>query len=80
MFKHIVMWKLKEETPTKSSADVIKSSLEELPSLIPQISEYEVGVNLTESERAFDVVLISEFNSRKDFHIYRDHPKHYGCR
>ena len=79
MFKHIVMWKLKDDGDVnliERNAEIIKSSLSSLPSVIPEISKYEIGVNQTESERAFNVVLISEFNSREDFHTYRDHPKH----
>ena len=73
------MWKFKEDGDVNSierNSEIINSSLSNLPSEIPEISEYEIGINQTESERAFDVVLISEFNSREDFHTYRDHPKH----
>ena len=79
MFKHIVMWKLNEDTSDQSkkeSAEVIKSALEQLPPLISQIVSYEVGINLQDGDRTFDIVLISEFNNQNDFEIYRTHPDH----
>ena len=79
MFKHIVMWKLNDDTSDnskKDSAEQIKSALEQLPPLISQIVSYEVGLNLQDGDRTFDIVLISEFNNQNDFEIYRTHPDH----
>ena len=79
MFKHIVMWKLNEDTSDQSkkdSAEVIKSALEQLPPLISQIVSYEVGINLQDEDSTFDLVLLSEFNNQNDFEIYRTHPDH----
>ena len=79
MFKHIVMWKLNEDTSDQSkkdSTELIKSTLEQLPPLISEIVSYEIGINLQDGERTFDIVLISEFKNRNDFEIYRTHPEH----
>lgn len=79
MFKHIVMWKLDDSLPDiskKENAGIIKSSLEKLPSLISQIVRYEVGINLQDGDRTFDVVLVSEFHNQKDFEIYHSHSEH----
>lgn len=79
MFKHIVMWELDDSVPDnlkKENAELIKSSLEKLPSLIPQIVNYEVGINLQAGDRTSDLVLISEFHDQKDFEIYRSHGEH----
>ncbi len=73
------MWKLNEDTSDqtkKDSAELIKSALEQLPPLISQIVSYEVGINLQDGDRTFDVVLMSEFNNQNDFGIYRTHPDH----
>ncbi|MGL5634047.1 MAG: Dabb family protein [Sarcina sp.] len=75
MIKHIVMWKLKEE----NKADVakkIKKSLEFLKNEIIEIVEIEVGININESDAAYDVVLYSRFKSEEDLDIYQKHPKH----
>lgn len=79
MFKHVVMWKADENASGRTkmeNAEAVKSSLERLPSLIPQIESYEVGINLQAGDRSFDVVLISEFRDQKNFEIYRSHPEH----
>ena len=73
------MWKLKEEVSDQSkkeSAELIKSALEKLPPLISQIVSYEVGINLQDGDRTFDVVLISEFQNQNGFESYRSHPEH----
>ena len=79
MYKHIVMWKLEESAMGKSreeNALMIKSELEKLPSLIPQISSYEVGINVSNISRACDIALSSEFETEDDFEAYRSHPEH----
>ncbi len=79
MIQHIVMFKL-QALPTKNEKldiiNTIKSALETLPSKIEQIKYFEVGINLLELERAFDFVLVSQFNSLEDLKIYADHPEH----
>ncbi len=74
MIKHIVSFKLKDEH--KNKAEQIKKELEVLPSKIPQIKGYEVGLNISDSPAAYDIVLVSEFNSVKELDEYRMHPEH----
>lgn len=79
MIKHIVMWKLKEfaEGQKKSeNAGIIKTRLEALKNKIEQIKFIEVGINLNQSEQAYDAVLYSEFSNLDDLDIYKNHPEH----
>ena len=79
MYKHLVLWKLKESAMGKSreeNALMIKSELEKLPPLIPQIRSYEVGINVSNISRACDIALCSEFETEDDFEAYRSHPEH----
>jgi len=79
MFIHIVMWELKDSAAGNyriKNAQLIKSSLEKLPMLIPQIVNYVIGINISESPASKDLVLNSSFKSREDFEIYRDHAEH----
>jgi hypothetical protein len=79
MIKHIVMFNLKTfETEIEKQKAIleIKSNLEKLPSLISEIKHFEIGINKVESERAADIVLISEFNSIDDLKTYTVHPEH----
>jgi len=79
MIKHIVMFKLLDEAEGATKAEnavVIKKMLDELPSKIPFIREYEVGINMIESERAFDISLISSFDNIEALNEYNNHPEH----
>jgi len=79
MFKHIVMWELMEQAGGKSkqeNARELKERLDALPAVIPEIKQYEVGINAGQSSAAMDVVLIAGFDSTEDFETYRQHPAH----
>jgi len=78
MVKHIVMWKIKDFAENKSrkeNINFIKSKLENLINIIPQIKFLEVGKNIIPNE-AYDAVLYSEFESLGDLEIYQNHPEH----
>lgn len=79
MLKHIVLFKLLGEAEGASKAEnarKIKILLDELPSKIPMIKEYEVGINIIESDRAYDISLISAFDDTVDLKEYLEHPEH----
>ena len=79
MIKHIVSWKLSRKNGEKEvqiNADAIKSALDKLPALIEQIKFFEVGKNLSSSKNAYDLILVSEFDSMEALEIYRQHPEH----
>ncbi|MCK4852623.1 MAG: Dabb family protein [Bacteroidales bacterium] len=79
MIHHIVMFKLLE-TPDREQKDKnkmeLKKRLEALPGKIDVIRSMKVGINVKESARAFDVVLVSTFDNLEDLEIYRVHPAH----
>jgi len=79
MIKHIVLFKLKDyaEGETKAiNAVKIKEMLGRLPDFIDEIVEFEVGINIAESERASDIAIVSSFDSMESLEAYRLHPKH----
>ena len=79
MFKHIVMWKLKEqgdEAAKERDALAIKARLEGLKATIEEISHIEVGINACESPASYDVVLYSDFADLDALDRYRVHPDH----
>jgi hypothetical protein len=72
------MWKLKDFAEGKSKDEnikFIKSELENLVNLIPQIKFLEVGKNIL-PDSDYDAVLYSEFESTEDLEIYQNHPEH----
>lgn len=79
MIKHIVMFKLKERAEGRDRADNIKAlqaMLEALPAKIKEIVFFEVGINFLEASLAYDLVLVSEFESREALYSYQKHPEH----
>ena len=79
MIKHIVMIKVKEFGSQEKKTEVIrqlKKQIDDLVGVIEQIRFFETGLNISESPAAYDLVLISEFDSLEDLDIYRKHPDH----
>ena len=78
MIKHIVMWTVKEtaDHDKEQNVQLVKEKLAALPTLIKEIKDYEVGINEIQSPAAYDVVLISTFDSWQDLDVYRNHPEH----
>ena len=79
MVKHIVFWRLKESAggvPAETNAEEIRTRLMALPDVIPEIREFEVGLNFDSSDAAFDVALYSSFASREELLTYQAHPEH----
>nr|WP_320038209.1 Dabb family protein [uncultured Bacteroides sp.] len=79
MLKHVVMWKLKKTAEGKSKAENalwMKEHLEALIGIIPEIKSLEVGINVLESDMAYDAVLISTFENKEALASYKVNPKH----
>ncbi|MBN1252286.1 MAG: Dabb family protein [Bacteroidales bacterium] len=76
MIEHIVMIKIKENSNKIEISNLIKQSLENLPNLIKEIKYYQVGLNLSKSPTAYDIVLISRFDNFDTLEEYRVNPEH----
>jgi hypothetical protein len=79
MIKHIVMFKLKEWAEGSDRAANSKELVARLEALPPQIEEikfFEVGTNFLEASVAYDLVLVSEFESKEALYSYQKHPEH----
>ena len=74
MIKHIVMFKLKDRT--KENIEKIVDALKTLEGNIDILRSAEIGVNFTESERSYALVLTTEFDDRNSLNAYGPHPNH----
>ena len=77
MVKHIIIWTLKE-MPEDEKAKVkegIKSGLEGLKGLVPQIKDIRVVIDNPPSSTG-DLMLDSTFESAEDLAGYSKHPSH----
>lgn len=79
MLKHIVMWRFIDEAEGQSvreHAEWMKSHLEALVGVVPEIKQLEVGVNQAESPAAFDAVLTLLVEDAEALSRYKAHPAH----
>ena len=80
MYKHLVMWKLKDEANGKTkdqNAIEMKKRLDLLPGVIKEIKQYEVSINIGSYEASFyDLGLMSSFDNIDDFWAYTKYPEH----
>jgi hypothetical protein len=79
MIKHIVMFKMKDSAEganREENIQQVKSRLEALPEKIAEIRYFELGKNIIDSAVAYDLVLVSEFDSPESLVSYQRHPEH----
>ena len=73
MIKHIVMWKFKEGE--QENMLLFRDRLLALKGKIPEIRAMEVGINMSPSDRSYDAVLVSEFDSMEALKAQIDRDK-----
>lgn len=79
MVKHIVMLRMRDfenKSQKLENALKLKKAIEDLKIFIDVLKYVEVGLNFNEKPTAFDLVLISTFETEADLEIYRLHPEH----
>lgn len=75
MLVHIVMFQFKEENK-EANLLWVKAMLDALPSKIDTLKSMEVGMDISRSERSFDLVLTSLFEDQDGLNEYAVHPAH----
>lgn len=78
MIRHIVMWKLRGDTPAAKAANVqrLRASFHSLRGRIPGLLHLEIGADTSGVDYACDVVLLSDFASQAALDAYATHPEH----
>jgi hypothetical protein len=83
MFKHIVMWTLKEHAEgadKATNARRMKELLDSCKGLVPGMLAFETALAQPGLEATCDVVLYAEFTSRAALDAYQDHPDHVAIK
>jgi len=75
MIKHVVFFKFKADA-TPSDRKAALDGLKELPGKIDVIRSFEIGENVVASPRAWDVVLIGEYDNLEALDVYIRHEAH----
>jgi hypothetical protein len=75
MIKHVVFFKFKHDA-SDADRNAGLDALRALPGKIDVIRAFEVGSNVLPSARAWDAVLIAEYDNLADLSHYASHPDH----
>jgi hypothetical protein len=68
MIKHIVFFKLNDNS--EKNKKLVKDKLLTLKDNIKVLKHIEVGINFAKEDRAYDLALITEFESKEDLDAY----------
>lgn len=74
MVKHIVFLKLEENSDEHKK--IVKDKLMSMKGKIEVLKNIEVGINFSKEERAYDVSLITDFQTKEDLQSYAINPLH----
>lgn len=74
MIKHIVFLKLEDNSDEHKK--IVQDKLMSMKGKIEVLKHIEVGINFSKEERAYDVALISDFETKKDLQSYAADPLH----
>lgn len=75
MIRHVLLIRFKAGTDETVRRDV-KRAFEKLPSLIPQVKSYSVGLDLALLPDNADLCVVAEFSQQADFLTYSQHAAH----
>jgi len=73
---HVVLSRLKDTSPENIAAVIAK--LRTLEGNVPTLNSIEVGVNVVESVRAYDIGIVTRFDDLAAMDAYQVHPFHQG--
>ncbi|BBI34885.1 Dabb family protein [Cohnella abietis] len=74
MITHIVMFKLKDNSPEAVNRTV--QVLRNMEGKIDELRHIEVGTDILHSERSYDIALVTKFDSMDALQVYQVHPEH----
>ncbi|WP_223070539.1 Dabb family protein [Paenibacillus caui] len=74
MIKHIVLFKLKDNSP--SSVERTMAVLKAMEGKVEQLVDFHIGKNIVDTPRSYDISLEATFRSLEDLQGYQVHPEH----
>lgn len=79
MIRHVIMWRFTDEFEGMNKNEImdkVTACFVELRKIIPEIKFMSVERDVLQSERSFDMIYITEFESLEALEAYRVHPEH----
>jgi hypothetical protein len=74
MITHIVLCKLIDRSD--ESIEKAKNVLMNMKGKIRELKHIEVGIDITNSDRSYDLALLTKFDSARDLEAYQINPLH----
>lgn len=74
MIKHIVLWKIREDSDKQKNMEKMRDLLTSLVGVVPGLISAEVGFNY--NPKGFDIALYSVLESKEALDGYQIHPAH----
>jgi len=74
MVRHIVFFKLEDNS--EGNKQLVKDRIMSMQGKIDFVKHLEVGINFSPEERAFDLALITDVETKEDLKKYATHPIH----
>ena len=74
MITHIVLFKLKDRSD--ENIEKAKNVLMNMEGKIKELKHIEVGIDVTHSDRSYDIALLTKFDSAKSLEDYQINPLH----
>jgi hypothetical protein len=74
MITHIVLFKLIDRSD--ESIEKAKNVLMNMKGKIRELKHIEVGIDITNSDRSYDLALLTKFDSARDLEAYQINPLH----
>ena len=74
MVKHIVFLKLEDNSDEHKQ--FIQEKIMSMKGKINELKHIEVGINFSPEERAYDLALVSDFQTKEELHSYAVNPLH----
>ena len=68
MIKHIVFFKLEDNSVEQKN--IVKERLMSLKENVKVLKHIEVGINFSNEDRAYDLALLTDFESEEDLELY----------
>ena len=79
MIRHVIMWKFADEFDGMNKEEIMNKITEDfihLKKVIPEIKYMSVERDVLKTERSFDMIYVTEFESLESLEVYRVHPEH----
>lgn len=79
MIRHVIMWKFVDELDGMNKEEImdkVTESFVHLKNVIPEIKYMSVERDVLKTERSFDMIYVTEFESLEALEVYRVHPEH----